>query len=84
MLLQEHKQYEDYLSSCDLCGQLFPNEECMICHIRNTHNDVDDIFDEESSTPEELQAILNNPTEVPLETSPQTLLHERYNQNFSC
>lgn len=78
MLLQEHKQYEDYLSSCDLCGQLFPNEECMICHIRNTHNDVDDIFDEESGTPEELEAALNNPAEVLADTSPKPILNQRY------
>lgn len=73
MLLQEHKQYEDYLSSCDLCGQLFPNEECMICHIRNAHNDVNDIFDEECSTSEDLQGSLDTCTDAPAETCTETL-----------
>lgn len=57
MLLQEHRQYEDFLSSCDICGQLFPNEECMICHIRNAHNDIDDLFEEEGNSAEEPLAI---------------------------
>lgn len=55
MLLQEHKQYEDYLSSCDICGQLFPNEECMISHIRNAHNDIDDNFEEDSLSSQGIQ-----------------------------
>lgn len=67
MLLREHKQAEDYLSSCDICGQVFPNEDCMICHIRNTHNDFDDLFEDESSS-QECGNASNAPT---METAPE-------------
>ncbi|XP_034247976.1 uncharacterized protein LOC117649389 [Thrips palmi] len=76
MLLQEHKQYEDYLSSCDLCGQLFPNEECMICHIRNAHNDVDDIFDDENNASEDLHGPPKNSTEAPTESFEEALFNQ--------
>ncbi|KAK3912097.1 Zinc finger protein 582 [Frankliniella fusca] len=63
MLLREHKQSEDYLSSCDICGQVFPNEECMVCHIRNTHNDFDDLFEDDCNTNESENASNVNESE---------------------
>lgn len=72
MLLQEHRQYEDFLSSCDICGQLFPNEDCMICHIRNTHNDIEDLLEEESNCPKDSGAI------PPFEETPSNLRLVRY------
>lgn len=38
--LKIHKRHEDAQVSCSTCEQILPNENCLLCHVRNVHNSV--------------------------------------------
>ncbi|GBM78399.1 Zinc finger protein 112 [Araneus ventricosus] len=70
--------------SCDICGELFGNEDCLLMHISN-HNDVlckCYVCDANFDTSENLQAHLLTHSDIPLEDMDK-IIDEDIESNFN-